>query len=194
MPGDHYAVLGVPRTAGESDIRAAYRREARRLHPDSAGEGSSAQMARLNEAYRVLSDPGRRALYDRALGGSERSSAAGDGGVYRPPPPPAHVPPMTPARFPWRFVLVIAVLGAAVVMVGALTSPPEAEGEIDGILRAGSCAVVDADSFAREVPCTLQAGELIVEALIPTDQDCPLTTRGHLDRLGLGRACLTPRP
>ncbi|MGA0356085.1 MAG: J domain-containing protein [Ilumatobacteraceae bacterium] len=193
MAEDHYSVLGVGRGAGQDEIRTAYRREARRLHPDSAGAGSSTQMAQLNEAYRVLSDPGRRALYDRA-GAEPRTSASGEYGVHRPPTPPAHMPPATPARFPWRFVVVLALLGAIVVLVGALTSSPEAEGEVDGILRTGSCAEVDRDSFAREVPCTLEPGELVVEALIPTDQDCPLTTLSHLDRLGLGRACLSPRP
>jgi hypothetical protein len=80
------------------------------------------------------------------------------------------------------------------VLVGALTSPPGEEGEVDGVLRPGSCAEVDVDSFAREVRCTLAPGELVVDALVPTDQDCPLSTQSHLDRLGLGRACLVPRP
>ncbi|MFZ8876254.1 MAG: J domain-containing protein [Ilumatobacteraceae bacterium] len=192
MTEDHYRVLGVSPSASGEEIRSAYRREARRLHPDSAGSASSADMARLNEAYRVLSDPGRRVMYDRSrepmrMAADDRSPGAS----HRPTPPPS---PIGPARFPWRFVTVVALIGAGVVLVGALTSPPGEEGVVDGVLRPGSCAEIDVESFAREVPCTLEPGELVVDALVPTDQDCPLSTRSHLDRLGLGRACLVPRP
>ena len=186
-------MLGVGPSASGDEIRAAYRREARRLHPDSAGSASSSEMARLNEAYRVLSDPGRRVMYDRSRAPSPTSTHHS-----RPTGSPEDAPmpqmPVGPARFPWRFVTVIALIGAGVVLVGALTSPPGEEGEVDGVLRPGSCAEVDVDSFAREVRCTLAPGELVVDALVPTDQDCPLSTRSHLDRLGLGRACLVPRP
>src|SRR6056300_1686060 len=122
MNDDHYRVLGVGSSASRDEIRAAYRREARRLHPDSAGSASSSEMARLNEAYRVLSDPGRRVMYDRSR--EPRRMAADDrspGVSHRPTPPPS---PVGPARFPWRFVTVIALIGACVVLVGALTSPP----------------------------------------------------------------------
>ena len=74
MNEDHYRVLGVGPSASGDEIRAAYRREARRLHPDSAGSASSSEMARLNEAYRVLSDPGRRVMYDRSRGPSPTST------------------------------------------------------------------------------------------------------------------------
>ena len=192
MSEDHYRVLGVGPSASGDEIRAAYRREARRLHPDSAGSTSSSEMARLNEAYRVLSDPGRRVMYDRSRGPSPTSTHQRPTGSPQDAPMPQM--PVGPARFPWRFVTVIALIGAGVVLVGALTSPPGEEGEVDGVLRPGSCAEVDVDSFAREVRCTLAPGELVVDALVPTDQDCPLSTRSHLDRLGLGRACLVPRP
>jgi curved DNA-binding protein CbpA len=59
---NHYAVLGVPQTADRRDIQRAYRALARRTHPDFGGDESA--MARINEAWHVLSDPGRRAAYD----------------------------------------------------------------------------------------------------------------------------------
>ena len=61
----HYRLLGVAETASPDDVRTAYRRRARAAHPDHAG--SAADMAALNEAWRVLGDPARRAAYDREL-------------------------------------------------------------------------------------------------------------------------------
>lgn len=65
---DHYTVLGVARTADRRTIQAAYRALARRSHPDFGGDGSA--MARINEAWRVLGDDARRAVYDGAGSGS----------------------------------------------------------------------------------------------------------------------------
>lgn len=72
----HYDELGVAPTASAAEIRAAYVALARQHHPDrmgSAGEQARAQaaarMARVNAAWTVLSDPGRRAAYDARLGG-----------------------------------------------------------------------------------------------------------------------------
>jgi DnaJ-like protein len=61
---DYYAELGVPAGADEAAIRLAYRRLARRYHPDIAGSGSVARMTSLNVAYAVLSDPNQRREYD----------------------------------------------------------------------------------------------------------------------------------
>jgi hypothetical protein len=68
-PGpDLYGVLGVSRDATATDITRAYRRQARAVHPDTAppGAGAAARFRALAEAYQVLSDPDRRAGYDRA--------------------------------------------------------------------------------------------------------------------------------
>jgi curved DNA-binding protein CbpA len=63
----HYDRLGVARSASASEIRAAYRELARRTHPDVKGPGVDASMAAVNEAWRVLGDPQRRAAYDASL-------------------------------------------------------------------------------------------------------------------------------
>jgi curved DNA-binding protein CbpA len=67
MMTDHYGRLGVARTATHAEIRSAYRRLAQRLHPDTHGGVVSAEMVAINEAWRVLSDKGRRSAYDAKL-------------------------------------------------------------------------------------------------------------------------------
>jgi curved DNA-binding protein CbpA len=62
---DLYAVLGVERTADLRSIRDAYRRRARRHHPDLGGDQQ--RMMALNKAWHVLRDPERRAAYDAKL-------------------------------------------------------------------------------------------------------------------------------
>jgi len=61
---DFYAVLGLPPSADDATIRLAYRRLARRYHPDIAGDENLHLMQALNQAYQTLSDPERRRLYD----------------------------------------------------------------------------------------------------------------------------------
>ncbi len=63
---DLYAVLGVGRGASPDEIRGAYRRAALRSHPDlHPGDASAAErFKRVQLAYEVLGDPGRRAAYD----------------------------------------------------------------------------------------------------------------------------------
>jgi curved DNA-binding protein len=64
---DYYAVLGVPRTATAAEIKKAFRKAARQHHPDTNKGGVEAErkFKAVNEANAVLSDPDKRALYDR---------------------------------------------------------------------------------------------------------------------------------
>jgi curved DNA-binding protein len=63
---DYYDVLGVSRDASEDEIRAAYRRLARRYHPDvNKEEGAEDRFKEVSEAYEVLRDPEKRERYDR---------------------------------------------------------------------------------------------------------------------------------
>jgi DnaJ-class molecular chaperone len=67
MATDYYAVLGVKRDAAEKEIRSAYRRLARKYHPDvnPGDKASEKRFKEINQAYEVLSDPEKRRKYDR---------------------------------------------------------------------------------------------------------------------------------
>ena len=80
MAQDYYQVLGVSRDVGQDDLKRAYRRMARKFHPDVNQEaGSEDKFKEINQAYEVLSEPEMRARYDR-FGEAGVSSAAGAGG------------------------------------------------------------------------------------------------------------------
>ena len=78
---DYYKVLGVERGASEADIKKAFRRLARKHHPDvSKAPEAQARMQELNEAYEVLRDAEKRAAYDQVGQGAQ------PGQDFRPPP------------------------------------------------------------------------------------------------------------
>ena len=78
---DYYEVLGVDRTASQEDIKKAFRRLARETHPDAnpGDPGAEQRFRQIAEAYEVLSDPQKRARYDRGetFGGQDLFSQFG---------------------------------------------------------------------------------------------------------------------
>src|SRR5882724_7569788 len=71
---DHYEELGIGRTAAPDEIRQAYKRLVRLLHPDHCSDEqvrplADLQMKRLNGVLRTLTNPAERAIYDRATFG-----------------------------------------------------------------------------------------------------------------------------
>ena len=82
---DYYATLGVTKSASEKEIKQAYRKLARKFHPD-VNPGDKAAEARfkdINEAYEVLGDPAKRTKYDE-LGANWRQSEQGGAGGANP--------------------------------------------------------------------------------------------------------------
>jgi len=78
---EYYKTLGVGQTASADEIKKAYRGLARKYHPDVSKEtDASARMAEVNEAYAVLSDPQKRAAFDKL---AQRRAAGQD---FQPPP------------------------------------------------------------------------------------------------------------
>ncbi len=165
-----HEVLGVRENASRREIREAYRRRARLLHPDSGGTGRVDEMVELNDAYSELSR------------GHVRITAA-------PTSPSPVVSVNAPARFPWRFVVSCAIIGSAVVVAGSLIVSPRAAEAPDGVITVGSCVEIFDNLTVGEVECG-GTGQLVVRQFVPLDAGCADGSVGYLDRQGMGRACL----
>tara|TARA_R100001163_G_C5068510_1_gene209032 strand:+ start:2651 stop:3934 length:1284 start_codon:yes stop_codon:yes gene_type:complete len=84
---DYYSLLGVPRTANESDIKKAYRKLVVKLHPDKVPESKKAEaeskFKEVSEAYSILSDSEKRKIYDKyGKKGLEQHERTGSGGGH----------------------------------------------------------------------------------------------------------------
>ncbi len=86
MAKSYYEILGISKTASEEEIKSAYKKLAKKYHPDlNPGDENAANMFKeINEAYETLGDPQKRAAYDKpassGFGGSSGGGAGGAGG------------------------------------------------------------------------------------------------------------------
>lgn len=160
-------------------------------------------MPAINEAYRVLNDPGRRMLYDRSLenrtthaaasaGGSAHRSTTSEGtGGVEEQWDFGHPDMYRPARVPWRSLSVFASIAIIAILVLAQFSGVDNQSGPDGILRNGDCVEFQVNGDAREILCTGEPDvDLVVQAFIPFDGTCPGGTEPHRDRQGMGVACV----
>jgi molecular chaperone DnaJ len=195
----HYERIGVSPDASHDQIRAAYRRLARRHHPD-ADDGDTDRMAALNEAWHVLSDPGRRAMYDASLRTVPRPTAPS------PMPEPDYADddfddddrPLGGHRrggFPLPVFLVLALFAMIFVITayayeksGSVNGPAPTI-PVDGVIQIGSCVRVSDDAVARETPCGAPYTGVVV-ALIARDGRCPPSTEGFHDPTSDGYVCI----
>ena len=152
-------------TATTEEIRRAYRTLARQHHPDTAGAGSGPRMAAVNQAWFVLSDPGRRAIYDATLRGRPA----------RPVPSasawPAHGPgdlddtecfvpirhPLARLGIPLPWLVVLVALGVIFVFTAYAVRPTSggSGGTPDGVIEVGSCVTVAAVGAVVETSCNV---------------------------------------
>jgi curved DNA-binding protein CbpA len=200
---DHYATLGVPRTASLDQIRRAYRDRMRNVHPDSASRtsargvssaASTEEVTRIAEAWNILSSPDRRAAYDLQLAVGSAAGAEGTTSRVassRPMSNPDLDRPYPPARFPWRFVLTIIGVGAAILIVLHILGDPMPERGIDGLISAGSCVDFDDVGAAYEVPCN-GPHQAVARELVPFGSACDSDTTQARDRQGMGTVCIEP--
>jgi hypothetical protein len=192
-----YDELGARPDASAVELRQAYRRRARQIHPDlrPGDDGAAAEaMSRLNNAYRVLSDPDERRRYDLELAlaaarvRAERMVAEGRvNGSGRPPTTVQDVDDDgREIRFrPRLWIVVLAVLAVIFVFTAYAAGRPVSKPPAG---TAGQCLPITGSD--KYVPCTQpNIGKLVTE--VTPDQACPEGSFRHIIQSRNVVACLT---
>ena len=174
-------------SASADEIRRAYRRLARVHHPDATGAGSDVDMAAVNEAWRVLSDPGRRAVYDASLRARPRSAtyapSVGAPDDVELDDANGFVPirhPLARLGIPLPWIIVLGVLALIFVFTAYAVRSSGGSSKPDGIIQIGSCVTVAPDG-AVETACDVAHDGRVV-AMPPSGTLCDASASGVLDR------------
>ena len=83
---DYYEILGVDKNASEDELKKAYRKLAKKYHPDANPDNkkeAEAKFKEVNEAYEVLSNPEKRKMYDQFGTADPNQGFGGAGGPFR---------------------------------------------------------------------------------------------------------------
>lgn len=171
---------------------------AREYHPDrSLGSAAGGdKMPLINEAYRVLSDPARRAVYDAERRGTSRTSTSTSTSTPVTDDAPAYAfeHPAGPARIPWRGLLFFSGLAIVAIVVLAQFSNPAGPPAPDNILRTGECVEILPNGLAGEVECT-GSGDLVVRQVRSRAPGaCADGSATVNDRQGMVSVCLEQMP
>lgn len=183
----HYQILGVSAEATTDEIRRVYRERMRAVHPDVNRDSvnGSQRMTELNDAWKTLSNPQLRRAYDASVfvsKSSHVSSGVSNGETFV---------SYSPARFPWRGMIIASVIGAVLVVIAHALTSPGVPRPIDQLLSSGSCVNIDASLSAVEISCS-QPHDAVVQQLIAIDRSCPLEMGQFHDRQGMGVVCVLP--
>lgn len=185
LPGTHYETLGVAPGTPPDAVRRAYVDLARRLHPDrfvDAGPGertdADRRMREVNEAFRILGNPGRRVAYDTELlrartVGSAREKVSGAAptatgrvtGELFTDTDVVDTRSVIVRALPW--LLLLGALGAIFVFTAYATGGGPAEDDL-----AGSCVLPDTRQLATPVSCGTD-GARLVRAVVLSAGGCP---------------------
>ena len=186
---DPYAVLRVSPRADITEIRAAYRARMREAHPDGGGAGNHADVARIAEAWSILSSPTKRAAHDALATAANPRVNAASSSTGATSPYGSSPLPVGRARFPWRFVVAVAAGGAALVVLLHIVGGRNVPRGPDGLVGPGSCIALDAVGAGYEVDCAA-AHIGVARELVPFDAACDSDTVAVRDRQGMGMVCL----
>jgi hypothetical protein len=164
----HYDRLGIAPNSSTATIREAYRRTARRAHPDLHGELAHDEMAEVNEAWRVLRDPRSRRDYDEllaVLSRLERSAAAGTAFVH-------NGDERSRPTFRWKLLIGAQLIAAFVAVLIIATTRHTAVTRSN--IRSGACVRVGPSGSYAHVDCAEQH-DAVVAAVVRFGQSCPET-------------------
>ncbi len=163
---NYYQLFSLPSTATDQELRAQYRKLSLNYHPDRGG--STDQMAALNEAYRVLSNPLLRREYDQKQAQLEATHDEYHYHVSPRPARPAYAHAATdssPSHF-WRWFAILTVLGMALITYDVTMTWVMPHYVVESSVRASS------DNFTPSGDLTDEAASALSEfqSLPPSNQ------------------------